>query len=141
VMLFAGGVGTLIGGPLADRFGRRAVLAGSMLVLSPLIYAFTLSGPLPGMFFLALVGAAMIGTFGVTVVMGQEYLPGRIGVATGVTMGLSIGLGGVGGPLFGALADAYGLPTMMLAACALPLVGLALALSLPRRPKERLSSA
>jgi FSR family fosmidomycin resistance protein-like MFS transporter len=141
VMLFAGGVGTLIGGPLADRFGRRAVLAGSMLVLSPLIYAFTLSGPLPGMFFLALVGAAMIGTFGVTVVMGQEYLPGRIGVAAGVTMGLSIGLGGVGAPLFGALADAHGLPTMMLVACALPLVGLALALSLPRRPKRHVSSA
>jgi len=112
-----------------------------MLVLSPLIYAFTLSGPLTGMFFLALVGAAMIGTFGVTVVMGQEYLPGRIGVAAGVTMGLSIGLGGVGAPIFGALADAHGLPTMMLVACALPLVGLALALSLPRTPKRHLSSA
>src|SRR5215208_3473298 len=141
VMLFAGGVGTLVGGPLADRIGRRAVLAVSMLLLSPLIYAFTLSGPLLGMSLLALVGAATIGTFGVTVVMGQEYLPGRIGVAAGVTMGLSIGLGGVGAPIFGALADAHGLPTMMLVACALPLVGLALALSLPRTPKRHLSSA
>jgi hypothetical protein len=41
-----------------------------------------------------LTGAATVGTFGVTVVMGQEYLPGRIGLAAGVTMGLSIGLGG-----------------------------------------------
>jgi len=133
VMLFAGGVGTLAIGPLADRIGRRAVLAGSMLLLSLLIYAFTLSGPLLGTLFLAFVGAATVGTFGVTVVMGQEYLPGRIGVAAGVTMGLSIGLGGVGAPVLGALADSYGLPAMMFAICTLPLVGLGLALSLPRR--------
>jgi FSR family fosmidomycin resistance protein-like MFS transporter len=134
MMLFAGAAGTLTMGPLADRVGRRTVLLGSMLFLGPLIYAFTLSGPLVGMVLLALVGAATIGTFGVTVVMGQEYLPGRIGVAAGVTMGLSIGLGGVGAPILGAFADRYGLPAMMLALAALPLVGLALALSLPRRP-------
>ena len=136
VMLFAGAAGTLTMGPLADRVGRRAVLVGSMLLLAPLIYAFTLSGPLSGMVLLALVGAATIGTFGITVVMGQEYLPGRIGVAAGVTMGLSIGLGGVGAPLLGAVADGYGLPVMMLVLAALPLIGLALALSLPRGPKE-----
>ena len=135
VMLFAGAAGTLTLGPLADRIGRRAVLVGSMVLLAPLIYAFTLSGPLPGMLFLALVGAATIGTFGVTVVMGQEYLPGRIGVAAGVTMGLSIGLGGIGAPLLGALADNSGLPAMMLALAALPLAGLVLALSLPRGPR------
>jgi FSR family fosmidomycin resistance protein-like MFS transporter len=132
VMLFAGGAGTLVMGPLADRVGRRAVLAGSMLLLSPLIYAFILSGPSLGMLFLALVGAVTIGTFGVTVVMGQEYLPGRIGVAAGFTMGLSIGLGGVAAPVLGALADSYGLSTMMLVLSASPLVGLALAFSLPR---------
>jgi MFS transporter, FSR family, fosmidomycin resistance protein len=136
VMLFAGALGTLTLGPLADRVGRRAVLVGSMLLLSPLLYAFTLSGPLTGMVFLALVGAATIGTFGVTVVMGQEYLPGRIGVAAGVTLGFSIGIGGVGAPIFGAVADSFGLPTMMLALATLPLVGFALALSLPHGPKE-----
>ncbi len=140
VMLFAGAVGTLTMGPLADRIGRRAVLAGSMLLLAPLIYAFTLSDPLPGMVLLALIGAATIGTFGVTVVMGQEYLPGRIGVAAGVTMGLSIGLGGVGAPVLGALADNFGLPTMLLALATLPLVGLILTLSLPRGPREPLRS-
>jgi FSR family fosmidomycin resistance protein-like MFS transporter len=97
-----------------------------------LIYAFTLTGPFPGMALLALIGAATIGTFGVTVVMGQEYLPARIGMAAGITMGLSIGLGGLGAPFLGALADAYGLPIMMLAVAALPLLGLALTLTLPR---------
>ena len=133
VMLFSGAVGTLILGPVADRVGRRTVLAGSMLLLAPLLYVFTLSGQLSGMVVLALIGAATVGTFGVTVVMGQEYLPGRIGVAAGVTLGLSIGIGGLGAPIFGAVADSYGLPTMVLALAVLPVVGLALTLSLPRR--------
>jgi FSR family fosmidomycin resistance protein-like MFS transporter len=136
IMLFAGAIGTLAFGPLADRIGRKAVVVGTMVVLGPLIYAFTLAGPFLGMVLLALVGAATIGTFGVTVVMGQEYLPARIGVAAGITMGLSIGLGGVGAPFLGAVADAYGLPTMMLAIAALPLLGLALALTLPRARKR-----
>lgn len=141
VMLFAGAAGTLTLGSVADRFGRRAVLAATMLVLAPLIYGFTLSGPLVGMLFLALIGASTIGTFGVTVVLGQEYLPGRIGVAAGITMGLSIGLGGVGAPLFGAFADAYGLPALMLALVTLPPIGLVLSLTLPRNPRGARQSA
>jgi FSR family fosmidomycin resistance protein-like MFS transporter len=133
VMLFGGAAGTLIMGPLADRFGRRAVVAASMLALPPLILGFTLSGPYVGMVLLALTGAATVGTFGVTVVMGQEYLPGRIGLAAGVTMGLSIGLGGVGAPLLGLLADRSGLPTAMLAVAVLPVLGFILTLSLPRK--------
>lgn len=135
VMLASGAVGTLFMGPLADRFGRKAVLVGSMLVLPPLVLAFTLVGPYPGMVMLALVGAATVGTFGVTVVMGQEYLPGRIGLAAGLTMGLSIGLGGVGAPLLGLLADAGGLKTTMLAIAALPVVGLVLSLALPAKTR------
>jgi FSR family fosmidomycin resistance protein-like MFS transporter len=133
VMLASGAVGTLLMGPLADRFGRKAVLAGSMLVLPPSVLAFTLVGPYAAMAFLALIGAMTVGTFGVTVVMGQEYLPGRIGLAAGITMGLSIGLGGIGAPLLGLLADAGGLGTTMLAIAALPVLGLVLSLTLPAR--------
>jgi FSR family fosmidomycin resistance protein-like MFS transporter len=137
VMLFGGAAGTLIMGPLADRFGRRTIVGASMLVLPPLIYGFTLSGPLLGMALLALVGAATVGTFGVSVVMGQEYLPGRIGLAAGITMGLSIGLGGVGAPLLGFLADKAGLPVTMLVIAALPIPGLLLAFTLPRKVPSR----
>ena len=133
VMLFGGAAGTLIMGPLADRCGRRTVLSASMLLLPPLIFGFTLSGPFLGMALLALVGAATVGTFGVTVVMGQEYLPGRIGLAAGITMGLSIGLGGVGAPLLGALADRAGLAVTMLVIASLPVVGVPLAFTLPRK--------
>lgn len=135
VMLASGAVGTLLMGPLADRFGRRTVLTVAMLLLGPLIFGFTFAGPAAGMALLALVGACTIGTFGITVVMGQEYLPARIGLAAGVTMGLSIGLGGVGAPVFGLLADNSGLTATMLAISALPIPGLILALTLPRKVK------
>ncbi|MBA3389420.1 MAG: MFS transporter [Actinomycetota bacterium] len=136
VMLASGAVGTLFMGPLADRFGRRAVLAVSMFLLGPLVFLFTLCGPLTGMAVLALIGAAVIGTFGVTVVMGQEYLPGRIGLAAGITMGLSIGIGGLGAPVLGLVADDYGLTTTMLIVAALPVFGLLLTLTLPAKPPE-----
>jgi FSR family fosmidomycin resistance protein-like MFS transporter len=132
VMLSSGAVGTLTMGPLADRFGRRVVLGASMLLLPPVLLCFTLSGPLLGMALLALVGALTVGTFGVTVVMGQEYLPGRIGLAAGITMGLSIGLGGLGAPILGLLADSRGLLDTMLTIAALPVLGLFLTLTLPR---------
>jgi MFS transporter, FSR family, fosmidomycin resistance protein len=137
LMLFGGAAGTLIMGPLADRFGRRTMLLTSMLVLPPLVFCFTLAGPFVGMVLLVLVGAATVGTFGVTVVMGQEYLPGRIGLAAGITMGLSIGLGGVGAPLLGLVADNAGLSLTMLVIAALPLPGLLLALTLPRRTRDQ----
>jgi FSR family fosmidomycin resistance protein-like MFS transporter len=132
-MLLGGAAGTLIGGPLADRFGRRAVLVGSMAVLPPLVVAFLLSGAVPAIAFATLAGAATIATFAVTIVMGQEYLPGRLGVSAGVTIGLSIGLGGVGAPLLGLLADAHGLRAVFETIAVLPLVALVLVLALPRR--------
>jgi FSR family fosmidomycin resistance protein-like MFS transporter len=131
VMLVGGAVGTLVGGRLADRFGRRTVLRASMIVLPPLIVGFLASGPVPAMVFAGLAGAATIATFAVTIVMGQEYLPGRIGMASGVTIGLSIGLGGVGAPLLGLLADAHGLRAVFELVAVFPLVALVLAQTLP----------
>jgi MFS transporter, FSR family, fosmidomycin resistance protein len=132
LMLLGGAAGTLIMGPLADRFGRRTIVGASMLLLPPLIFCFTLAGPFAGMALLVLVGATTVGTFGITVVMGQEYLPGRIGLAAGITMGLSIGLGGIGAPLLGLVADTGGLHLTMLIIAVLPVLGFLLALTLPR---------
>jgi FSR family fosmidomycin resistance protein-like MFS transporter len=133
-MLLGGAIGTLAGGPLADHFGRRAVLIGSMSLLPPLIVAFLLSGPVLGLVFAAITGAVTIATFAVTIVMGQEFLPGRLGFAAGVTIGLSIGLGGVGTPLLGLIGDGPGLRAMFETIAGLPLLALLVALALPRTP-------
>ncbi len=82
--------------------------------------------------FAAVIGAVTIATFAVTIVMGQEYLPGRIGAAAGVTIGLSIGLGGAGAPLLGLIGDAHGLRAVFETIAALPLLALLLSLALPR---------
>src|SRR5437764_12083194 len=68
-MLLGGAAGTLIGGPLADRYGRRTVLVGSVAVLPPLVVAFLLPGAVPAIVFATLTGAATIATFAVTIVM------------------------------------------------------------------------
>jgi MFS transporter, FSR family, fosmidomycin resistance protein len=139
LMLLTGGLGTLAAGPLADRVGRRPVLLASMLASGPLILAYVLVGGIPGAVALALVGVCVISTFGVTMVMAQEYLPGRIGMASGLSIGLSIGLGGIAAVLLGALADSVDLRSAMYAAAAAPVAGLALALLLPSsRARRRL---
>ena len=139
LMLFSGGVGTLLLGPLADRFGRRPVLLGSVVATGPLVLVFVLVGGIPGAIALALVGACVVGTFGVTMVMGQEYMPNHIGTASGLVIGLSVGLGGVAAVVLGRLADATSLRTALLVAAAAPLVAIALAAKLPpRRVQEKL---
>jgi FSR family fosmidomycin resistance protein-like MFS transporter len=133
VTLLAGATGTLVGGRLADLYGKRAVLLGSLLVLPPLLAGFLLSGELVGIALLVPIGAASVASFSVTVVMGQEYLPGRIGVASGFTVGLAIGIGGLGSPFLGALADGFGLPAVMAVLALLPIPAALLALNLPAR--------
>ncbi|HEY7018733.1 MAG TPA: MFS transporter, partial [Gaiellaceae bacterium] len=92
LMLLAGGLGTLAAGPIADRVGRRPVVITSMFLVGPLIVVYVLVGGVIGAVALACVGICVIGTFGVSMVMAQEYLPHRIGMASGLSIGLSIGL-------------------------------------------------
>jgi FSR family fosmidomycin resistance protein-like MFS transporter len=142
LMLFAGGVGTLALGPLADRFGPRQVLIGSVVATGPLVLVFVLVGGAPGAIALALVGMCVVGTFGVTMVMGQEYMPRHVGTASGLVIGLSVGLGGVAAIALGRLADASSLRTALFVAAAAPMIASALAVMLPRpRARRRLEPA
>src|SRR5207247_187315 len=107
-MLVAGAVGTLVGGRLADRIGTRPIFIASLAALTPLIALFLAVGPAPGMVVLAAIGGLTIATFSVTVVMGQRFLPGRGGVASGVALGLSVGGGGPPASAVGAGAGRWG---------------------------------
>lgn len=136
-MLLVGAVGTLVAGPLADRVGLRTVLMGSFVVSTPLMLVFLLVGGVPGALALAGVGAAVVGTFGVTMVMAQQYLPGNIGVASGLSIGFAIGLGGVAAVFLGAVADSIDLRTSLFISAAAPMVALALTLLLPSTGERR----
>jgi FSR family fosmidomycin resistance protein-like MFS transporter len=91
VLLAAGAVGTLVGGRLADTVGRRPVLVGCLAALPPLLAGFLVAGPAAAFVLAALIGFVCVGNFTVTVVLGQELLPQRLGVASGVTLGAGHG--------------------------------------------------
>ena len=131
VMLLAGAAGTLLAGPAADRFGRRPVILVSNLVIPPAIAVFIVVGGLAGAISLIVIGAAVVGTFSVTMVMSQEYMPRHIGMASGLSIGLSIGLGGIAAVFLGALADSVNLETALWVCAAAPLAGVVLTLFLP----------
>jgi MFS transporter, FSR family, fosmidomycin resistance protein len=134
-LLVAGALGTLVGGRLADRIGRRPILIGCMAVLTPLIALVLVAGEAGGFVLLAFVGFFTVGNFSITVVLGQEYLPNRIGIAAGVTLGAAVGVGGVTAALLGILADHAGLTAVMGVIALLPLPALACALLLPREAR------
>jgi FSR family fosmidomycin resistance protein-like MFS transporter len=138
LMLLAGGVGTLAAGPIADRIGLRTVLLAANLALCPLMLIFMLVGGTPGAVALAFVGVAMIGTFGVTMVMSQQYLPRHIGTASGLSIGFSIGLGGIAALVLGAIADSIDLRTALYVSSAAPVAAVLLTFLLPRERPGKL---
>jgi FSR family fosmidomycin resistance protein-like MFS transporter len=133
LMLLAGGIGTILAGPAADRFGRWPVLLVCGIATPVLIAIYLLAGGVGGAVALVLAGPSVVATFGVTQVMGQEYLPRRLGLASGLVIGLSVGLGGIGTVLLGAVADAFNLRTAMWMTAVMGGVAVALTLRLPRR--------
>jgi MFS transporter, FSR family, fosmidomycin resistance protein len=131
LMIFCGGVGTLLLGPVADRVGRRPVLLASVTATGPLVLVFVLVGGIPGALALALVGVCIVGTLGVTMVMGQEYMPRHVGTASGLVIGLSVGFGGVAAVALGVLADATSLRVALVVAAVAPMLAVPLTAMLP----------
>jgi FSR family fosmidomycin resistance protein-like MFS transporter len=128
-MLLAGALGTLYGGHLADRVDRRRVVTMSLALTALFGIAIVTAGKLAPSYAVLLPLAICFGvslglSAGVIVVMGQEYLPKRIGVAAGFTLGLSVTIGGLAAPLFGAIGDRYGLVPVFAAATGFALLAL-----------------
>lgn len=129
--LLAGAVGTMTGGALADRFGRRRQMMVSFAMLPPLGLLFLLLPGWSGYLALVLMGAAALSSFAVTVVMAQELLPARTGTASGLVLGLGFGVGGLAVGLLGAMADRVGLDATLWTICLLPVGALVLVSGIP----------
>ncbi|MFZ5823375.1 MAG: MFS transporter [Bacillota bacterium] len=129
--LISGVFGTLLGAPLADRFGTKKVLVGSFMLLLPLQLALPY---LEGWLMLAclfLSGFVVVSTFTTTLVMTQEYMPRSLGLAAGLNLGLAFGMGGVGAMLLGMVADRWGVVAVLHVVATLVVPTLLLSLTLP----------
>lgn len=131
VFLGVGAIGTVIGGPLADRWGARRFMLYGYLVAAPLGVLFLLSRGALALVFLGLFGGVLISTFTISVVLGQYYLPGNTGLASGLIVGFAIGTGGLAVTLLGWIADHFGLLVVLWLAALMPLACFAAAAFLP----------
>lgn len=137
LVLVAGVVGTLCAGPIADRYGLRFVLIATLFGSPGLVVVYVLAGGMIGAIAVCAAGALIVSTFGVTTVLSQEYLPTRIAMASGLSVGLASGVGGIAAVALGAIADAIDLRTALLALAAGPGIGLLVALLLPSDRSRR----
>jgi FSR family fosmidomycin resistance protein-like MFS transporter len=130
VFLGAVALGTIIGGPIGDRFGRRIVIWGSILGVLP----FTLLLPHADLFWTVVltvpIGLIMASSLPAIVVFAQELVPGRVGVVSGLFFGVTFGMGGLGAALLGELADRTSIEFVYQICAFLPAIGL-LAVFLP----------
>lgn len=138
IMLFAGAVGGLLGGFLSDYYGRKQLIVGSLLLSSPLFFAFFYTQGALSMIFLALAGAALLSSFSVTVVAAQEAIPDNKALAAGLTMGFAGGIGGLAVILIGRIGDRWGLASAIFVLFLLPLAAGLVALLMKGRPAARL---
>src|SRR6267154_6585211 len=126
--LAAVAVGTLIGGPIGDRIGRKAVIWGSIVGVIP----FTLALPYVDLFWTGIlsvvIGLTLASASSAIIGYALDLVPGRIGTVAGMFFGLSFGLAGVGAAVLGALADVTGIDTVYRICAFLPLIGLLTAL-------------
>ncbi|MFV2047838.1 MFS transporter [Metabacillus sp. YM-086] len=128
--LVMGAVGTFLGGPLADRFGKRNVILVSLLATVPFTLLLPFVGPTASLILLGCIGIILMSSFSVTVVYAQELVPGKIGTMSGLTVGLAFGMGAIGSVALGAIIDTLGLTTTMIGVALLPVFGI-LAFLLP----------
>ncbi|TMN22932.1 MFS transporter [Lentibacillus cibarius] len=122
--LLMGAIGTFLGGPLADRFGKKNVILFSLLAASPLALLLPHVGATGAIILLGLLGLIVMSSFSVTVVYAQELVPGNIGAMSGLTVGLAFGMGAIGSVALGSLIDFIGLTPTMVVISLLPLLGM-----------------
>jgi FSR family fosmidomycin resistance protein-like MFS transporter len=141
VLLILGAIATLISGRLSDKYGHKRLVVIGFAALIPftLLFAFT-NGLILSSILLIPIGISLYMSFSPMVVLGQKYIPRHMGVASGVTMGLAVSVGGVFTPVLGLIADHFGLKAVMQCITILPVIALLMVLKLPV-PQEKTSVA
>lgn len=136
LFLAAVAAGTIIGGPVGDRIGRKYVIWVSILGVAP----FTLALPYASLFWTAvlsvIIGVVLASAFSAIIVYAQELIPSRVGLVSGVFFGFAFGMGGIGSAVLGRLADHAGIDYVYHVCSFLPLIGL-LTVLLPNVEKHR----
>jgi FSR family fosmidomycin resistance protein-like MFS transporter len=124
IYLFAFAAGTILGGPIGDKIGRKAVIWFSVLGALP----FTLALPFANLFWTVVltvpIGFILASAFSAMVVYAQELLPGRVGMISGLFFGLAFGFGGIGAAILGWMADHVGIEQVFFICSFLPAIGL-----------------
>jgi FSR family fosmidomycin resistance protein-like MFS transporter len=136
LFLAAVAAGTIIGGPVGDRFGRRRVILWSILGVLP----FTLALPYASLAWTRalsiVIGIILASAFSAIVVYAQELVPGRVGMISGLFFGLAFGAAGIGAAVLGKVADGIGIVNVYRLCAYLPAIG-ALGLFLPKLGEDR----
>lgn len=124
VFLFSVALGTVLGGPIGDRVGRKRVIWVSILGVAP----FTLMLPYASLQWTGIltfiIGLILASAFSAIVVFAQELMPGKVGMVSGLFFGLAFGTAGIGAAVLGKVADAYGIVFVYRLCSFLPLIGL-----------------
>ncbi len=124
IFLAAVAAGTVIGGPVGDKIGRRAVIWVSILGAAP----FTLALPYANLFWstvlLVIIGVIIASAFSAILVYAQELIPGKVGMVSGLFFGFAFGMGGIGAAVLGMLADTTNISFVYQICAFLPLLGI-----------------
>lgn len=124
VFLFAVAAGTIVGGPVGDRFGRKGVIWISILGVAPFALLLPSVGLGATIALTVIIGLVLASAFSAILVYAQELVPGRVGLISGLFFGLAFGIAGIGSAILGSLADRIGIQAVFAACAYLPLLGL-----------------
>ena len=122
--LLAVAIGTIAGGPIGDRIGRKRVIWASILGVAPFALLLPHANLLWTGILTVIIGSILASAFSAIIVYAQELVPGKVGAISGLFFGLAFGLGGIGAALLGQLADATSIETVYQVCAFLPLIGL-----------------
>jgi len=136
VFLFAVTAGTIIGGPLGDRFGRKRVIWASILGVAPFTLLLPYANLVEAGILTVFIGVILASAFPAIIVYAQELVPGNVGMIAGLFFGLAFGMGGIGSAVLGKLADLTGITYVFQICSFLPLLGVLTAF-LPNVEKKR----